>query len=174
MSDQLRAYTERLTHCMLKYQYIEFALKGCLVRFHATAHFRLAGYLPYKVPLEAIESAALGQLIKSFKTFSEDGELVRELNKLSGERDHIAHQGFIFTCEEQNDESLLLERTKELEAARQRAESCLSKVFPELERADFAVESAYAELRSRCQAKGVAPPEAIRLPPIPGRAPDGL
>lgn len=167
MRDQFLQYTQQLTLCMLKYQYIEFALRGCLVRFHATVRFRLAGYLPYAFPLDAIEGAALGLLVKWFKSFSDNTELVRKLNKLKTERDQLAHQGFIFSCEEQSDDSLLIEKTKELAAANERAEACLAELHPELERAEFAVQSAYAALRAKCEAKGISPPEAFKLPPFP-------
>jgi hypothetical protein len=164
MSDQFLHYTKQLTLCMLQYQYIEFALRGCIVRYHATAKFRLDGYLPYEVPLEAIDGAALGLLVKWFKLFSTNIALVKELNKLKVERDRLAHQGFVFTYEEQNNDAILSEKTKELEGAHRRAEECFARVHAELEQAEQVVQRAYSDIRAKREAEGLTPPEPFKVP----------
>jgi len=168
MSDSFYQYAQRLTLCMLKYQYIEYALKSCLIRYHAAARYRLAGYLPYEVPLDAVENAAMGQLVKWFKSYSENGLLQTSLNKIKSERDYVAHQGFIFTIEKETDDAVILEKLKELEASHQRAEDCLATLFSEIEHAEKVVQLAYTDLRTRSQAEGKSPLEAFKLPGIRG------
>ena len=172
MSDPFFQFAQRLTLCMLKYQYIEYALKSCLLRFHAAVRFRLDGYLPYEVPLDAIENAAMGQLVKWFKSYSANQPLLTALNKVKSERDHVAHQGFMFTLEKEANDTVILERLKELEASHQRAEDCLAMLFSEVEKAEDVVQKAYADLRARSESEGGVPPEALHLPPT-RRPPEG-
>jgi hypothetical protein len=158
---------------MLTYQYVEFGLKSCLIRFHAAIRYRLAGYLPYEVPFDAIEGAALGLLVKWFKLYSTNQLLIGSVNKIKGERDFVAHQGYVFTMEEQSDAAHIEKRLRDLEEAHQRAEDCLSLLQPEIERAEGIVQRAYSELRIRCEAEGTSPLEAFNPKTVAAPAPSG-
>lgn len=116
-----KQYTNALLQCLGQYQFIEEALRFCLVRCHATTKFRLDGFFPYQAPLQAIEDAALGRLIDWYKTYTNNSELILDLRSIKAARDHIAHRGLALTLEEQevknffhsrlqNSEMLLSER----------------------------------------------------------------
>ncbi|PZP25812.1 hypothetical protein [Pseudomonas kuykendallii] len=80
MSEPFNKYSQQLTFCMMKS--IEFGLKYCLIRCHATVTFRLDGYLPYEIPLKAIEDAPLGKLIELYKPYTTNTPLIQELRKI--------------------------------------------------------------------------------------------
>ena len=174
MDQLLLEHTQSVARCMLRYQYIEFGLKSCLVRFHAAIRFRLAGYLPYEVPLDALEGAALGLLVKWFKLYSENQALITAMSKIKAERDFIAHQAYIFTLEEQSNPAHVQQRLRDLEQAHRRADECLALLQPEIEQAEQIVQRAYSDLRARSEAEGKSPPEAFNPrainPPAPSEA----
>lgn len=149
MSNAFHRYSQKLSECLATYQFIEHALRSCLVRFHATVSFRLKGYLPYEIPLDAIDDAALGTLTKWFKSYSSNVELVRELDSIKKERDRIAHRGYVLSVEEQADGALLIQKTEELEAAHLRAQACYAKLHTELELAEKLVQRASMEIQSQ-------------------------
>ena len=69
------------------------------------------GLLSYDIPLKSIEDAALGRLIEWYKTFTKDEDLVTQLRKITAMRDHVAHQGLVFSLQEQFDETFLNQKT---------------------------------------------------------------
>jgi len=148
---------------MITYQYIEFSLRFCLHRCHATIKFRLDDCLPYESPFNAIEDAALGRLIEMYKVFTSNNSLIIDLRKIKSERDRIAHQGYVLTLEEQVNDVFLSEKMKELEASHEEAEACLKGLRTEMEKTDEVVKSSYSELRIKQASKGVTIPETPEI-----------
>lgn len=160
MSDHFDNYSRQVTLCMLTYQFIEFSLRFCLLRCHAIVKFRLDGHLPYEVPVQTIEDAALGRLIDWYKTYTTNQDLIKKLRNIKTERDHLAHQAYVLTLEEQHDDNFLLEKSRGLEAVHQRAKACLEGLQAEMETTDKVVNQVYAELRARRQTEGQVLPKA--------------
>lgn len=159
MSAAFKRYTESFLHCLMLYQFIEESLRFCLVRCHATIKFRLEGYLTYESPLQAIEDAALGRLIDWYNPFTTNKDLIRDLRHIKTVRDHVAHQGLVFTLEEQLNEKLLEQKSEELEVAKAEAEHCFKLVTQEMNATDEMVNRAYAVLRAENEARnGELPP----------------
>ncbi len=165
MSQPFYRYMQQLSLCMMTYQFIEFSLRYCLHRCHGIIKFRLDGHLPYQAPAQAIEDAALGRLIEWYKTYTTDEALIKRLRELKGERDRIAHQGYLLNLEEQRDDDFLRQEAAKLEEAHQRAKACLEALQPEMQRTDDLVKSIYAELRAKRLAQGVPTPLE---PPVEG------
>jgi hypothetical protein len=153
-----KQYTQTLLLCLGTYQFIEEGLRSCLVRIHATTQFRLEGFFPYEVPLNAIDDAALGRLIDSFKTYTNNADLIKDLHAIKGARDRIAHRGLLLSLEQQVDEAYLDEQIAELKEADARAEDCLKRVLKEWESAENAVTRAYEALKAESTAAGTKPP----------------
>ncbi|MCQ4271486.1 hypothetical protein NA655_10690 [Pseudomonas kuykendallii] len=166
MSEPFNKYSQKLTFCMMTYQFIEFGLKHCLIRCHATVKFRLDGYLPYEIPLTTIEDAPLGKLIELYKPYTTNTPLIQELRKIKKDRDMIAHQGYLLTLEEQADGEFLIKQADALEASHRQADECMKKLHIEMGATDRIVSDAYAELRSRRLDQGDSLPESPNIPAI--------
>jgi hypothetical protein len=158
MSQRFHEYSRQLALCTMTYQFIELSLRFCLLRCHATVQFRLEGLLPYEAPFRAIQDAAMGRLIDWYKIFTTNTTLIEDLRSIKGERDRIAHQGYILTLKEQDNDAFLIQETQKLEAAEKRANACLEALKVEGEKTDEVVNRVYAELRSRRSAEGTALP----------------
>ena len=124
-----KQYSEALLICLGTYQFIEEGLRSCLVRIHATTQFRLEGFFPYEIPLNAIDDAALGRLIDWFKTYTKNADLIKDLRAIKGARDRIAHRGLLLSLEQQVNEAYLDEQIAELKEADARADDCLKRVL---------------------------------------------
>jgi hypothetical protein len=148
MRTPFQRYIDELTSCMMTYQFIEEGLRFCLYRCHATIQFRLDGYLPYEAPSNTIGDAALGRLVDWYKVFTSNESLIREIRAIKSDRDRLAHQGLVFTLEEQSNDSFLRERTEDLKAAHAKADACFTKLRAEMEATDEVVNRAYGELRT--------------------------
>ncbi|MHB1141535.1 MAG: hypothetical protein ACYC1T_07255 [Sulfuricaulis sp.] len=158
MSATFKQYSDYLLQCLGTYQFIEEALRFCLVRCHATTQFRLDSFLTYKVPIQAIEDASLGRLIEWYKTYTKNTDLIRDLRAMKTVRDHVAHQGLALTLEEQTNENFLLEKITELKQAHARANECFKRLTGEMEATDEAVNRAYRLLQADYIARGEQAP----------------
>jgi hypothetical protein len=165
VSDHFQNYSRRLSGCLLTYQFIELSLRLCLYRCHAIVKFRLDGHLPYEAPIEALEDAALGRLIDWYKVFTTNQALIQNLRKIKTERDHLAYQGYLVTLEEQENDTFLIDKARELEAAHQRAKACQEQLQVEVETTDRIVNEVYAALRTKRLGDGKALPDT---PPVEG------
>lgn len=170
MSDQFQQYFMKLTLCMMTYQFIEFGLRYCLHRCHATVKFRLHEYLPYQPSIAAVEDAALGRLVDWYKSYTDNEALIREIRVIKADRDRIAHQGYVLTIEEQADDEFLLAETRKLEVAHTKAEECLERLRAEMEKTDAVVNRAYSELRAKATAQGQSLPETRNVQSIIGES----
>lgn len=132
--DNLKQYLELLPQCMLNYQFIEEGLRFCLYLQHGIVAMRVKTVLPYKPPFISIQNAAMGKLISYFQTFCDDEELLSILNEVKKKRDHLAHQGYLLTFEQQNDPKFVSDQLVELEAAFKEAKACFSTLQGEMER----------------------------------------
>lgn len=166
MSTTFLRYRDQLTSCLATYQFIEQALRFCLIRYHATVKFRLEGFLPYELPFQSIEDAALGRLIDWYKVYANNAELVRELHQIKSARDHIAHQGLALALEEQTNEAFLDQKTMELQDAHAKADACFHKLVEEMKAADESVNCAYGQLKAERSARALPVPEPF-VDPIP-------
>lgn len=106
--------------------------------------------------MQAIEDAALGRLIDWYKTYTTNDALINQLRELKGERDRMAHQGYLLNLEEQRDDDFLHQEAAKLKEAHKRAKACLGALQPEMQRTDDLVKSVYAELRAKRLAQGAA------------------
>lgn len=134
--DKLQEYFDLLPHCILKFQYIEEGLRFCLYRCHGVVAIKLKGTIPYKAPLQSIEKAAMGKLINLYQPFTDDKDFIKSLNSVKAKRDHIAHQGYVLTVEEQHNNDFVAEKLKELIDALEAFDSCYEELSAKMAEID--------------------------------------
>ncbi|MGQ0583519.1 MAG: hypothetical protein ACT4O6_16390 [Reyranella sp.] len=136
-SDPLSAYhryNRALQLLMLDFQYIEEALRVCLVRDYALIHFRTKDVLHFKPPIKDLEKDPLGRLISKFEQFSNDSALVLSLREIQPFRNQCAHRGMLLTVEQQRDVQYLAAETAMMETKRKDTQGCFNKILVESHR----------------------------------------
>jgi len=154
-------YSDRLLLCLGTYQFIEEALRFCLIRCHATTKFRLDGYLPYHLSFRGIEDAALGRLIEWYKSYTVNEDLIRDLQRIKKTRDYFAHRGLALTVEESSDGVFMSDLLTKLERAQAQADECFEQLKGEMQATDDAVNKAYKALKTDYAANDKTPPKAF-------------
>lgn len=145
MTDKLHEYLNvLLPRCLLAYQFIEECLRQCLYRQHAIVHKKLKGLLPYNLPLESINNAAMGKLIQYFQAFNNDERLISLLNQAKKNRDTVAHQGYLMTYEEQSNQEFTERKCEELKTLLSQAEECLAMVQAEWQKLEDIANNVYS------------------------------
>ena len=139
--DKLKQYFDLLPQCMLNYQFIEEGLRFCLYRQHGIVAMRVKTIFPYKPSFDSIQNAAMGKLISHFQTFCDNEGLLKSLNEVKKKRDHLAHQGYLLTFEEQHDPKFVSDQLVELESAYKEAKACFLALQGEMERIHILAES---------------------------------
>lgn len=123
-------YFDAVTRCMMAFQHIEEAMKMVLVRLESLTYFRLKDYTYYdlKPKFNSIQNAAMGRLIDMLKIYTDDVNLVTELQKTKKKRDQVAHQSLLMTVEEMNDKEIIHLKASELEKLNEFANATLMKI----------------------------------------------
>lgn len=68
-----------------------------LIRFECLIYFRIREFTSYDLnsKLKSIQNSALGRLIDMLRTFTDDDELIKELQNIKKVRDYVAHQSLL-------------------------------------------------------------------------------
>jgi hypothetical protein len=146
--EKLKQYFDLLPQCILNYQFIEEGLRFCLFRQHLIVAIKVKDILPYKPPVDSIKGAAMGKLITYFREFCDDEALLKRLKEVKKKRDHIAHQGYLLTYEQQSDPQYISGQLDELEFAYREAKDCFLALQRQMKRFDDLAKSA-ARTKSR-------------------------
>lgn len=101
----------------------------------------------------------MGRLIEWLRAYCDDEELLRQLGKVKGQRDKVAHRALALNFQEQKDEEHLQNAFAGLKAAHALAEACFEALLVEMGRADQAVQKAYLVLSAERAANEQPPPE---------------
>jgi hypothetical protein len=116
-------YVKRVIMCMGSFQFIEEALKMFLSRV-----------APHEV--ESNQKAPLGKLIRQFKLYCEDQELIEELNNMTKRRNDTAHISLLLTSEEFQDRQGLEQKIDEAIEIDIKARGLLFRVIEHVKRVD--------------------------------------
>jgi hypothetical protein len=127
-------YSRALQLILLDFQFIEEALRMCLVQAYRVVSVRTAGFLSYKPPIAALEKDPLGRLISKFETFFDDKVLIADLKEIQPFRNQCAHRGLLLTVEEQRNISFLENETLALNVKREATHRCFKKLIAEAKR----------------------------------------
>ncbi len=146
-----REYIDKVTQCLLTFQYIEEALKQNLVRLNALIYLRIKKYVPYdlKPIFDSIGNTAMGRLIELYKIYCNDNELISDLRKSKGHRDAIAHQGLLMTVEDMKDPAHVNLKISELQEIEELAQKSFNKLLKSWEAIEKTLNQLAAEQRDQ-------------------------
>lgn len=104
-------YQHELQRALQTFQFIEETLKNCIHSFieiamlHDTAHFLRIG------DTKNIDNLPLGRLVNAFRKFHDDKSLHSDLQKITKERNQVAHRSCLFTIGELDNVAHMAEAT---------------------------------------------------------------
>lgn len=108
-------YSNALNKVLTDFQFIEECLKMYMVYADRIIQINVSSYFPYKYNRKDVEKLALGKLTDRYSKLSDNISLVKQIQEVMKKRNDLAHQGFLFTSEEQKDTKLLESLTTDLE-----------------------------------------------------------
>lgn len=108
-------YSNALNKVLTDFQFIEECLKMYMVYADRIIQINVSSYFPYKYNRKDVEKLALGKLTDRYSKLSDNISLVKQIQGVMKKRNNLAHQGFLFTSEEQNDTKLIESLTTDLE-----------------------------------------------------------
>jgi hypothetical protein len=124
-----QVYKERaLPDALTNFQFIEEELKNILICCNEIVVRRMSGVAFYTYSKESILDTPLDNLIKRFKFFCDDDDLMSMLNTLRSRRNTIAHRGYLEIINHENDEAKLRESLNQLGSVIQESEKALHRL----------------------------------------------
>lgn len=108
-------YSNALNKVLTDFQFIEECLKMYMTYADRIIQINVSSYFPYKYNRKDVEKLALGKLTDRYSKLSDNTSLVKQIQEVMKKRNDLAHQGFLFTSEEQKDKRLLESLTTNLE-----------------------------------------------------------
>lgn len=124
-----RFFENYLVEALISYQAIEATLKAYIEFSFRLIKLNLRQDIPFNFNGSDFETAALRTLVKNFSKLSNNSELVKLLNQVSGERDFVAHQAYIHYSADLANEDDHKRRVIEYH---ERAKSCMESLLVEL------------------------------------------
>ena len=94
--------------------------------------------ITFKYNRKDVENNSLGTLLKKFEKLNTNKELIKKIKSLIKQRNHVAHQGFLLTYEEQQDDKFLSEQIESIELIVKSSKECLDLLLVELKKVDRA------------------------------------
>ncbi|MDP2157872.1 MAG: hypothetical protein Q8K68_09220 [Nitrospirota bacterium] len=116
-----KAYKDELHRALEKCQFIEETLKMCLLSALEIARIQLSPHFPLKYKAEDISNLPLGPLVKAFSKINNDTTLHADLQKITKDRNQVAHRSLLFTIGELDDEAHMTEATLKMKSIVERA-----------------------------------------------------
>lgn len=146
MSDKQSYYFNSiLPTCMHMYQHIEELLRQSIIKYHKIIEIKTNDVLSFRPPVNSVESAPMGKLIQYFTQYNENEELINLLKNVKNNRNHIAHQSYLITYHERQDEALLVKKIDEASKFNIEALECFSLLFDEGVRLNEILECLHTE-----------------------------
>src|SRR5213594_3391381 len=100
-------YGSEVTRALLNLQYLEEGLKMYLQRAYALVRKRAEGRITVRLSRRNIDNKALRALLREFRNFHDDGELISKIESLIEKRNFIAHEAWLLTSEQIHDEKYM-------------------------------------------------------------------
>ncbi len=111
-----------VAHALSGCQLVEQQLKLYITEALELVEKRLAGQLPFKMKGSNYDDAALGYLIKVFKTLSNESQLAEDLDRFKKERDFLSHRAITSCLDREGDVDISNELEERLQNIRREAD----------------------------------------------------
>lgn len=97
MKQEQKFYKDRTVAILTNFQLLELSLKLYIGKSYDFIHVLVEDKIHFDFSIEDIENYALGRLLNLFGKLNGNEELKKRLNKLTKERNYIAHEAMLVT-----------------------------------------------------------------------------
>ncbi len=97
MKQEQKFYKDRTVAILTNFQLLELSLKLYIERSYEFITILVGDKIHFDFSIEYIENFALGRLLNLFGKLNGNEELKKRLNKLTKERNYIAHEAMLVT-----------------------------------------------------------------------------
>ena len=116
-----KAYEDELYRALEQCQFIEETLKMCLLSAIEIARIQVSPHFPLNYKAEDISNLPLGRLANAFAKINDDTALQNALQKITKDRNEVAHRSLLFTIGELEDSDHMSEATLKMKGIAERA-----------------------------------------------------
>jgi hypothetical protein len=114
-------YREAVHLALERCQFIEETLRVYLELAIQIAKIELTSHFPVNITKKDLSKLSLGKLVDKFSRFNRNTALKSSLRQVTPDRNRVAHQSFLFTLGELQDEALLTRVTHNMNEIERRA-----------------------------------------------------
>ena len=130
-SEHHEEYHEIVIRCMTTFQLLEEFIKMVLIQLELLTKEKLKAdtYYNFEGKRNSILNSPMERLIKTLRIYTEDEELFKSLETIKNNRNHVAHQSFLISIKELDNEEALESETKKLEEWNKSAREMVDKML---------------------------------------------
>lgn len=130
----LQEYWNKLGNALTNFQFIEEVIKIYLDYSYKIVSENLKEQIPFDFSYEDVKKDSLRILIRKFKKFNLDKELIKKIGQLIDERNFVAHKAYLMTSVEREDDKYLSEQIKRIEEVISKSNECFLELHQEYEK----------------------------------------
>jgi hypothetical protein len=142
-------YIDLLPQALMRFQWLEEALKGLILRAHIVIACRTQDVLRFDVKEAQIWETPLGKLVHEFDRISKNRPLAERLRGVVKTRNDLAHAGYIIDHYEQVDASKMAQRFAHLQTVHASIQTLFFEVMAEWKQIESALPAVFEDLNKR-------------------------
>ena len=131
MENPREAYKEITLHILSYFQLLEFGLKAYIGHAYSTIKKSVGTKVHFDYTAKDVEEFPLERLLSIFSKLNANKELIKRLNKLRAERNHLAHNSLIIVMGSKYDAGAIEDRLQEYYLLEGELTDCLNLVIEE-------------------------------------------
>lgn len=97
-------YINQVQKALLNFQYIEEGMKMYIDYAQMIISINLNKKIPYKHHYDALKNLPMRKALKEFQRYNDNEILIKKIQKIIENRNFVAHESFLLSMEEQNNE----------------------------------------------------------------------
>ena len=124
-------YRDAVHRALERCQFIEETLRGYLYLVIQIAKVELTSHFPVNLTKKHLSKLPLGKLVDKFLQFNGNTLFKASLKKVTPDRNRVAHQSFLFTLGELQDDAYLTNLTQKMKEIERRAKNVHENLLDE-------------------------------------------
>ena len=131
MTDLRDSYKATTLRILVNFQLLEFALKIYIGRTYELIQACVGSRVYFDYSISDVENFPLERLLSVFRKLNGNAELLKRLNKLKVDRNHVAHESLLVTMGSKYDREVVQEKHGEFFHLEDELSECLKLVLEE-------------------------------------------
>jgi hypothetical protein len=121
-----------LAQALYHFQFLEEGIRIYLERAYRLVHHRMKGDLAIRLSPKGIRNRPLKDLLREFKKFNSNDDLINEISRLNDRRNEVAHVAFYQMFERLSGGSDVDDLSNKASETTEKASKCVDKLLEEI------------------------------------------